>query len=113
MISTARAKREVKEVAVLADVVDDHDVLVHAAGGGAGLDAEALGADHPARGEDLEGDEPAQADVTREVDRAHAALPEAADELVVGDATAELGRDDALDRRGRRLGRMGREVDVR
>jgi hypothetical protein len=72
----------------LADLVDDDDVLVAAARGGAGLDDEALGQLGVVRLQDLDRDLAAELGVAGQVHRAHAARADLADDLVLVDLRA-------------------------
>ena len=74
---------------VLADGVDRDDVRVLKARDDTGLAAEALALVVAVGAEDLERDLPAQARVHGQVDRAHAALSEHPDDLVVADARGQ------------------------
>jgi hypothetical protein len=79
---------------VLADLVDDDDVLVAAARGRARLDEEALRQLGLRGRQELDRDAATELGVAREVDHAHAALAELADQLVLRDAHARTRRDD-------------------
>src|SRR5262249_38839548 len=75
----------------LAVGVDLDDVGVGGLGDGLGLEAEAgqrLGAEGLVGGEDLQGHLAAERDLLGEVDLAHAALPELAEDAEVGDVAA-------------------------
>jgi hypothetical protein len=81
-------EHHVGDALVLVDLVDDDDVLVMARRGGARLAQKAV--DELARlgHEELDGHAPPELGVAREVDDAHAAAAELADDLVLANARA-------------------------
>jgi hypothetical protein len=91
--------------ALLADVVDDHDVRVRERGRGAGLGLEAVhevAVGREPRGEHLERHRASQALLHGQVDRAHRALPDQALDAVAADLGRDVARARAPDgRRGR------------
>ena len=85
---------------MLADLVNDDDVLVLTAGGGPGLGQEPVDVLDPLLGEQLDGHEAVELVVPGQVDLSHPAASELANELVAGHSRPwrQGGRDRALGR---------------
>jgi hypothetical protein len=81
-----------RAAAVLADLVNDDDVLVAAPRGRPGLDDEARGELGVVAAQELDRGLAAELGVARGVDRAHAAATELADDLVLSDPRTGLGQ---------------------
>jgi hypothetical protein len=79
-------EHHVRQAAEQLDLVDHDDVLVAASRGRARFDEKPLGQLRRARAEELHRDAPAEPRVAREIDLAHAAAAELADQLVMLDA---------------------------
>ncbi len=101
-------EHHVRMTVLLADLVDDHDVLVHAVRRDARLREEALGEPGLGRAQPLDRDQPAQAQVAGQVHLAHTAPAEQPDELVLADPGARPG----LGRRRRQRGSRARAPGV-
>ena len=108
-LAVEELEHHVRRAAVLADFVDDDDVVVLAAGRRARLDEEALGQLGLVRLQELDRDAAAEPEIAREVDGPHPALADHLDHLVLVDPHARMRRR----RGGVDAGRVTFEVRVR